>query len=445
MTTCPGLSPTVCRGPRRQAAGKCPAGSHPSFVAMTTSPGRWPESAYQRIDSLPRARCIHSRCPAGCEHEGWGIARKTKSAPPWGADYTKPDYRAWLDYVVKTVNAIKAAIPLERRVYDFWNEPNNAGYWSDWDPRERKDGSDPGPEADFIRLKECWKLTYQLIKKGLGEYQGRNYGAALDPQAKVTAPGTAGGDNETAFTKDFMTYADAEGCVPDYWNWHFGGTQIAERVRDRMSHARALGADRDVMILEYLSQEEGKRPGRAAYEISLLEQVARVGSTTGLVCAAQARWPSTDELGNSLFFSDGAWRKHGVWHVYASYARISGARAPVNTSGPVKLHAVAALDRAKQAGWALLGNEKPASQGADTIGTVSLELRNLRSADESGRVRVTLRQIPYDNFGEVTDAEVNQLISSQTYAVEGGSLSIPFNWGRADNAYFLELTNVAAE
>lgn len=372
---------------------------------------------------------------------GWGYP-KNRANPPWGASYTSPNYRVWLDHVVATVARIKAVIPLSQRIYDFWNEPNNPGYWSEWDAREARDGPDAGSDPDFPRFKECWKLTYRLIKTGLGVYMGRDYGAALDPDAKITAPGTAGGSNETGFTKDFMSYARAENVVPDYWNWHFGGTAIATRFADRIGHARAIDADRDVMILEYLNESDGRRPGRAAFEIGLLEQIARSGAKTGLVGAAQARWPATTELGNSLSPADGRWRRHGVWHVYASYAKMRGARAASSSSGPVKLQATASIDVSTKTAWILLGSEKPASEGHSTIGTVTLQLRGLKVPSAGGAVGLTLLQIPYADFGEVTDDKVDKVIDSAALPVATSGATVTFNWGRADNAYFAVLTSV---
>lgn len=355
----------------------------------------------------------------------WGYpGHGGRRGAPWGADYDRPNYDAWLTLVVGLVNRIKAAIPARQRVYDFWNEPNQPSWWSGWDSREERNG--------YPRFKEMYRLTYRLLKTGLPGY---NNGQPLDPAGRFTAPGTAPATNQTAFTKDFMKFAADANIVPDVWNWHFGGLNIVTQTSDRLGYARSLGAARPGMILEYLAEENGKRPGRAAHEFALLEKAGSLG----LIGAAHARWPTTSELGNALFYSGGAWRRHGIWYAYAALAEMSGRRAAVAGTGTPRLEATAAIDPARRRAAALIGNEVGSSGGPASIGRTTLQLRGLEDIAAGGKVAVSLTRIPYKSFGAVTDADLVKTLQNRVLAVTGGALTLTFTWGPSTDAYLVEL------
>ncbi len=369
----------------------------------------------------------------------WGYASNPSITPPWGNNYTSPDYSAWLNYVVTRVNQVKAAVPnADKRIYDLWNEPNGAEYWGKWDSREAANG--------YPRFKELYRLTYKLLKEGLPGYNG---GAPLDPSARFTAPGTSVGLsnlNET-FTTDFMKYAKDNNVVPDLWNWHFGDPRTLDRFNTYMSYAASIGAARDAMVLEYLREQDGKRPGRSIYEIALLESATHAASGKTIIGAAFADWPSTGEAGNGLFYSGGTWRKHGIWYIFANYAKMSGAEAPFTsvTTSP-KIGAVASLNASSKKAWALLGNDvfdqRWSPSDTASIGNTTIRLDGIRSGDSSGKVYVTVSRIPYKGFGEVTDSDITKVINNAEYTVSGNSISVVIPWGLAVDGYFMEVTNV---
>jgi len=306
-----------------------------------------------------------------------------------------------------------------------------------WDKREK---------TGFPRFKECYRLTYKLIKEGLPGYNG---GKPLDPGAIISAPGTSVGLNELneTFTTEFMTYAKANGVVPDLWNWHFGDPYTLREFNERMSHAAAIGAPRDAIITEYLRKFDGQRPGRAIYELALLEAAVHARSGKRIVGAMHARWPETDEMGNSLFLQGSTWRRHGMWHVYANYAKMKGLKAPYTsvTKTPM-IGAVASIDAANKKAWGLLGNNvfdtRSNPYGETVVTQTVVRLDGIKAGDASGKVYVTLRRIPYNNFGEVTDADVVKLINNVPYTVVNDRVVISVPWQRNDNGYFLEVTNV---
>lgn len=358
----------------------------------------------------------------------WGYpGHGDRYGPPWGADYDNPDYGAWLRMVVSVVGGIKAVIPVEQRVYDFWNEGNGPSWWSDWDSREASNG--------FPRYKAMYRLTHQLLKTGLPGY---NNGQPLDPQARFTAPATGGGDGETAWTKDFMRFAVDNGVVPDFWNWHFGGLSIPSHVANRLGYAQSLGVHRDAMILEYLTEGSGKRPGRTAHELALLEKAGNHGDGPGLIGAAHARWPTTSEMGDTLFYADGAWRRHGVWHVYAAYGAMRGRLGVTSASGAPRLEATATADPERRTASLLIGNETSTSTAG--IGTTTLKVKGLEDVFRNGRAWVTATRIPYRDDGEVTEADLVTTIGRRLTAFSNGVLTLSLPWGPATDAYLVVLT-----
>ncbi len=375
----------------------------------------------------------------------WGYPGQGKTQPPWitasnpNSSYTNPDYSDWLNNVVAKVNNLKkSGISTDKRIYDLWNEPNGSEYWGAWDSREAANG--------YPRLKELYRLTYKLLKEGLPGYNG---GVALDPNVRFTAPGTAVGLNNLneTFTTDFMKYTKDNNVVPDLWNWHFGDPKTLDRFNIYMNYAASLGISRDALVLEYLREQDGKRPGRAIYELALLESATNAGSGKKIIGATQAHWPTTDEAGNSLFYSGGAWRKHGDWYMYANYAKMQGKEAPFTYGvGTTKFGAVASIDATSKKAWALLGNDvfdqRYSPSDTATITTTTVRLDGIQSGDASGKVNVTVSRIPYKNFGEVTDTDIIKVIDNAVYTVTNNSISVAIPWGLAIDGYFMEVNNV---
>lgn len=376
----------------------------------------------------------------------WGYP-SASGTPPWitasnpASSYDNPDYTDWLNYVVTKVNAIKAAIPVGQRMYDFWNEPNGSDFWSDYDARELP------ANTNYSHFKELYRLTYQLLKVGLPGFNG---GAALDPTSPFTAPGTSVGINNLneTFTTDFMTYAKNNNVVPDYWNWHFGDPNTLQRFNTYMSHAASIGASRDAMVLEYLRVNDGHRPGRAIYELAMLES-GTATSGTKIVGATHARWSGTTEGGDSLFYSGGSWRKHGIWYVYADYAKMTGQEAPFTSGNTTPLiGAVASIDASTKKAYALLGNnayDQRTGDDTQTVATSTLRLGGIQSGDGSGNVTVTVSRIPYNNFGEVNDSDIVKVIDAVSYPVVNNAITIAIPWGLVIDGYFVEITNVSPQ
>lgn len=368
-----------------------------------------------------------------------GVARGT----PNPGTYETPNWSSWLDAVESVVKQTIAANPnIALRGYDFWNEANSKGgrFWGKWNMAELADQAAPHDGLpDMPRFKECWQLTYRLLKTGL-TYQGKTY-PPLDPHALLTAPGTTEGitGNPADFVKAFMSYCKENDCVPDAWNWHFGDDAIARQVKEVDDHGKALGVNRDKMILEYLKQANGKKPGRSAYEIILLTQAAK----HGLVRACEAKWPTTTYLGNCLadrgLQATPRFVRQGVWHVFDFYGNMLGARVDGDFAGSEPVNWLASIG-ADQA-WLLFGSH---DTDAASLGTIAVDIRNIKPVAGS-QVTVTVTRIPYasesDEPGAVPDLPPPAL--HQAYLLKNNSLSFAFEWTNNRDAYQVHIANVA--
>lgn len=380
----------------------------------------------------------------------WGYPKTGGVNPPWittsdpTSSYENPNYTDWLNYVVSKVNKLKATIPASQRIYDFWNEPNGSEFWgSSWS------ASEAANVTNYSHFKECYRLTYQLLKVGISDYKGQSFngGQPLDPNTPFTAPGTADGLNNLTetFTHSFMLYAKNNNVVPDLWNWHFGDPPTVTTFNYHLNYAQSIGVARDSLVLEYLREQDGKRPGRAIYEFAMLESAYHAATGKKIIGAAHARWPTTDELGNSLFFNS-TWKRHGNWYAYADYAKMKGARANFVSVGTPGFGSVSSIDSSSNQAWALVGNnvydQKYSPDDTATIPSAVIRFDGVSSADSSGRVNVTVSRIPYNNFGEVTDADVVKIINNASYTVSGNSVWVNIPWGLAVDGYFVEIGNV---
>lgn len=380
----------------------------------------------------------------------WGTARGT----PNPGTYNSPNWSSWLDAVEAEVTAFKAAVPAGQRGYDFWNEPNTTSgrFWGWSDPvipsgisedAELADISPADGLPDMPKLKALWKITYQLFK-GVGPshtplvYNGKTY-PVLDANAILTGPGATNGitGNPVDFVQTFMTYCKNNSCLPTHWNWHFGGNDIYNQLKQAYDYETSIGiAHKSKMILEYLEEQDGKQPGRTAYELNLMTQ----GSTWDLTHACEASWPETQFLGNSLVdLGGGNFAKQGVWHVFDFYGNMMGNRVKFDFTGASAINWMASVGT--QNVWVLLGSRDL----TPSVGSVTLKFTNLVAT--GGTPHVTVRRIPYQADGSggpgLVPALPAPILDINTDVSTLAATGITFNWGAENrDAYRVNITNV---
>lgn len=343
-----------------------------------------------------------------CLSDGWGYPL-INSAPPWGANPYAPDWTAWRQKVTDMVTATQNLPLAFPPIYDVWNEPDSGGFFNNWLP-----GWTDQQKADLFF--ELYVQTYNAIR-------------AVNPALKITAPGNqsfTGAANTVLTVEWFKNKCVAAGKIPTYWNWHFGNTSIEAQV----ATAKSWGLNSGVLVLEYLEAQQGRRPGRVAYDIAQLE-------SAGVVFSVQARWPNDKHCGNS--YTDNLFTaKTGNWFLHKFYADMTGTRisalAPI---GVIPYRALASLDTNQRKLFAILGD----STVTGTNGDVTLKLKGIKAYSGTA-VNVTIKQIPF--YGEHAAVAGPATIRIAAYAPDAsGNLTIPpFNWGAVEQAYTVEITNI---
>lgn len=345
--------------------------------------------------------------------DGWGYAKRGKPAkfPPY------QDWPAWEAYVARTV---KAAVDAGARhmIWDVWNEPNIAEWWGEWTAGKYA----PGWEgATFENFCELYRRTYEVVHR-------------VDPHAKMTGPSLAymeRPDDGYRWMIKFRDYVVAHHCVPDYWNWHFGGETIPRFAAE----FTAWKLNEGCLIPEYCGPEQSKRPGRVAYEAILLEHSPVVG-------AMKANWARNDQFRgsiNGLVIRDkqGGLHRRGLWWIFRTLAEMDGG-AKVEAVVPTdKLNALAM--RRGEAGLVLLGNSHaPSSRGtgsaaglnAGFTGRVEVRLK-LPAGLPAGRWR--LEKIPYADYGAVDTLPAPA--ATGEFAAGAASVGIVIAWDDPNDAW----------
>ena len=341
--------------------------------------------------------------------DSWGAPLIGTPNGPWGADPNAPDWSAWLQMVANNVNATKN-LTNPPPIYDIWNEPDSGGFWGNWFPVGWTDQQ----KADLFF--ELYARTYDAIK-------------AIDPNLQTTGPTCSsylGNPNTALNVSWFKDECVAAGRIPTYWNWHFGDTAIETNVNTAQSWGLNLGT----LITEHLEQSQGTRPGRVAYDLAQLE-------SAGVILSNQARWPGDTQCGNS--FTDNNYSaKTGNWYLHNFYANMTGTRIAATASvGLIPFRAVASLDNTAHTLSSILGD----STASGSNGDITLKFQGIKPFSGT-QVALTVSQVPFN--GSYTAVSGLVTILSGTYTPDAaGNLTIPsFNWGKVEQSYLVQVSNV---
>ena len=287
--------------------------------------------------------------------------------------------------------------------WDLWNEPDHVDFWG----RSR---------AQFF---DTWKYAHQRVR-------------AKDPNAKIVGPSIAyfvtKGPNPVrgGWLKDFLIYARDNNVLPDVVSWHemVNPKEIPAQVRLIRDFMAANGiADRPIDINEYQGPGENLMlsPGNTISFLSSLE-------STDIRYAMRACWnedaAQTDGTTNGLLpgrldniMTMAPFQPRALWHVYRSYAEMSGSMVPVGRGG--FLSGLASADAAAGKAHILVGND-----GTQSF-TTNVNIQNLSllaNYSTTGKLRVRVREIPYSGLnalGALTE------ISNAILTPSGDQLVVP--------------------
>jgi hypothetical protein len=314
--------------------------------------------------------------------------------PGW--PYQWPGQSSWLNTITTVINGKKASGVNNYHSYEIWNEP---------------DGTWQSANGDFNTV--CWKPTYTLIRSS-------------DPQMKIVGPSYSYYNANNL--KSFLTYCKNNNCLPDIVSWHeLGGSQnISNNIDNYRSMEASLGISaREISINEYSSgthTEEGcpgvSVPFIAKFERKLVESACISWWFTGLA----------GRLG-SLMTSSNA--KGGGWWLYYWYGQMTGNMVSVTPPNDKSdgLDGFASVDpSALNASICLGGNY---------TGAVNVAISGIPSFFGS-KVVAKLEYVPWSD--KDTPVSATTTISTTTYTISNGAITVPVNLTNRYYAYRIYLS-----
>jgi hypothetical protein len=328
----------------------------------------------------------------------------------WGTPSGKP--APWSDWTAFETAIRNRVIQLRDQgfhpIYDAWNEPDAGSYFMNWSG------------ASYQMLFETYKRIHDVVR-------------ATDPLAQVSGIGYENINSGISKMTDFVDYCKANNCIPDIWNWHFGGDNLYTQVTAVRSYCLSVGVHDVIGIFEYLNAPRVKFPCRTAYQIAMIEEAE-------VDIAIRANWGSVNHVPGSLCGTliYPTTDKRGTWWVYNQYGKMTGERVNYSsTTGDVKV--LASIDNASATSIVIIGNKYSDVNLNAYSGNVNFTLNNIEPASGT-TVHVTLQEIPYNNHG-VVNSLPNPVID-QDMTVSNNAIGFTLDYSTNSSAYKLTVTNV---
>jgi autotransporter-associated beta strand protein len=287
--------------------------------------------------------------------------------------------------------------------WDIWNEPDYEYFWG-------------RSQAQFF---ETWRHAHQRVR-------------AKDPNAVIVGPSIAFFVTQGAtpvrggWLKEFLIYARDNNVLPNIVTWHemVNPKEIPAQVQLIRDFMAANGiADRPIDVNEYQGPGENLMlsPGNTISFLSSFE-------STDIRHAIRACWNDVDADGmtNGLFpgrldniMTMAPFQPRAQWHVYRSYADMSGSMVAVDRGG--FLSGLASVNSAAGKAHLLVGND--GTQAFTTNVTIQ-NLSQLANFSTTGKVRVRVREIPYSGLNALgAPTEVSNAILTPA----GNQLVLPLS------------------
>jgi hypothetical protein len=232
----------------------------------------------------------------------------------------------------------------------------------------------------------------------------------------IAGPGFAGWNRD--LMSSFLSNAKANNALPDVVVWHELGhtsASIAANVAAYRSLEASLGiSPRPIAINEYAWTDEVDVPGRVVNYIAKLERA-------GVSSADRAFWYEYGTV-NGLVVNNN--QPTGTWWPYKWYGDMAGNMVVTAPPAQTGLDGFAAYDGTRKIVNVVFGDES----GANTVRVTGLSALG-------SSVSVTLESAA--NSGRFTAVTAPTAISTSTYAVSGGAISVPVPNMDAGRAYHL--------
>jgi hypothetical protein len=301
---------------------------------------------------------------------------------------------SWSDWLSKVDTMVEARLAATTTTnidgWELWNEP-------DWTWNTAAAGSfDAG-----------WVRTYDAVR-------------ALDSVTPIVGPSISVYNH--AWMAGWLAYAKANNALPNVITWHQLTTgsyaSVAADVADFKALEASLGISPiPISIDEYASTAEVDVPSAALHYIAAFER-------SGILNASRAYWYESGTV-NGLLYNN---KPTGTYWMYKWYGDMAGDMVAVTPAG--SQDAVAAYDSTRKIVNVVFGGDS---------GSNSVQVNGLTPLGSS--VKAVLSYTP--DSGRLANVTAPTTVSTATYTVTNGSVTIPVTGQNAQGAYQLLITPAA--
>jgi len=237
--------------------------------------------------------------------------------------YERTSYAQYQGYMKQEIEQVLTSKYKNRVVLVPYNEPD--GNWF------------AGLQSNAATLQAFeneWLQTYQFIHN-------------LWPQARIAGPNFY--QYQASALKDFLTFCQANGCLPDVVTWHelVNPSTVQTDVQAFRALEQTLNLKLPVSLDEYAARYQLTSPGRMVAWLSAIEN-AKVGGDLPY-------WNQNGTLGDTVSQNN---IPNGQWWLYNWYSSLTGhtvAVTPPDGNADNTLQAVAALNDTERQARIILG------------------------------------------------------------------------------------------
>ena len=319
--------------------------------------------------------------------------------------YMQDVYQQWpyenngiADYLAKVDTMTRKVVADPYRssyVYVPFNEPDGIWY----------SGNLAGLEAD-------WKTVFQKIR-------------SIDSTARIAGPNFS--SYRSADLRSFLTYAKANGVLPDVMTWHELGNDFFTGWQDHYNDYRSIESSVGITARPITINEYGRSSGDLGVPGNLVQFVAKFEASKVDGCLAY--WTTAGGLNDLVTHNNQA---TGGWWLYKWYGELTGntvAVTPPSTSS--SLQGLAAYDAAKHQARVIFGGNNPASGTYDT----TVVVKGISAI--GGTVHATVYGV--DNTG-LNASPGPYVVGEGDYTASGGQITVPLTGLKGQSAYEIIVT-----
>jgi hypothetical protein len=258
-----------------------------------------------------------------------------------------------------------------------------------------------------------WRTLYRKIK-------------SIDPAARIVGPNLAHYDS--AFYRDFLTFAKDNDCLPDVISWHELNGDFFAGWYSRYDDYRSIESSLGIPLREICINEYGRSSGDLGIPGKLVQWIARFENSK--VDACLAYWTTAGCL-DDLVARDHYNQATGGWWLYKWYGSLTGDTVKVtppdtNAEG---LQGLACLDREKKQVRILFG-------GSD--GSTDIVVKGFGSAGYLGnQVHVAVWAVASSGVNPSTGPT---FVMEGEYAITDGQISVTVDQMIETTAYQMIIT-----